>query len=94
MHAYMYMHVNVHITKTHARTIHTQARCAVMAAANPKGGRYNPTLHLHENVDLTEPILSRYVRMSCIRDIEANIHANALILTQIYPANTRHTYKI
>ena len=46
-----------------------QARCAVMAAANPKGGRYNATLHLHENVDLTEPILSRFDVLRVVRDI-------------------------
>lgn len=38
------------------------------AAANPKGGRYNPTLHLHENVDLTEPILSRFDVLRVVRD--------------------------
>lgn len=45
-----------------------QARCAVMAAANPKGGRYNPSLHLHENVDLTEPILSRFDVLRVVKD--------------------------
>ena len=39
-------------------TLH--ARCAVIAAANPNGGRYNSTLPLPENVDLTYPILSRF----------------------------------
>ena len=37
-----------------------QARCAILAAANPLGGRYNSTLTFSENVDLTEPILSRF----------------------------------
>ena len=36
-----------------------QARCAVMAAANPIGGRYDTSYTFSENVDLTEPILSR-----------------------------------
>jgi DNA replication licensing factor MCM2 len=45
------------------------ARCAVMAAANPKGGRYNPSLHFNENVELTDPILSRFDILCVVRDI-------------------------
>jgi hypothetical protein len=36
-----------------------QARCSVIAAANPTQGRYDPSLTFSENVDLSEPILSR-----------------------------------
>ncbi len=36
-----------------------QARCAVIAAANPIGGRYDPSRTLAENVELSDPILSR-----------------------------------
>ena len=35
------------------------ARCAVVAAANPIGGKYDPALTFSENVDLTDPILLR-----------------------------------
>merc|ERR1712042_244350 len=38
-----------------------QARCAVVAAANPIGGRYDSSMTFSENVDLTEPILARFV---------------------------------
>ena len=45
---------------THTRAILTfQARCSVIAAANPTQGRYDPSLTFSENVDLSEPILSR-----------------------------------
>lgn len=37
-----------------------QARCSVVAAANPIRGRYDSSLALAQNVDLTEPILSRF----------------------------------
>jgi len=37
-----------------------QARCSVIAAANPVKGRYNPSLPFKDNVELTEPILSRF----------------------------------
>jgi DNA replication licensing factor MCM2 len=37
-----------------------QARCAVIAAANPVGGRYDSSRTFAENVELTEPILSRF----------------------------------
>lgn len=46
-----------------------QARCAVVAAANPEGGRYNSTLPFAQNVDLTEPILSRFDVLCVVRDV-------------------------
>uniref|UniRef100_A0A0N7ZC12 DNA replication licensing factor MCM2 n=1 Tax=Scylla olivacea TaxID=85551 RepID=A0A0N7ZC12_SCYOL len=46
-----------------------QARCAVMAAANPIGGRYDPSMTFAENVDLSEPILSRFDILCVVRDI-------------------------
>lgn len=36
------------------------SRCAVVAAANPIGGRYDASLTLAENVELTDPILQRF----------------------------------
>lgn len=45
-----------------------QARCAIIAAANPNGGRYNSNLTLPQNVDLTEPILSRFDILCVVRD--------------------------
>ncbi|KAI5363897.1 Putative mini-chromosome maintenance protein [Septoria linicola] len=46
-----------------------QARCAVVAAANPIGGRYNGTVPFSQNVELTEPILSRFDILCVVRDI-------------------------
>lgn len=46
-----------------------QARCAVIAAANPVGGRYESTLSFADNVDLTEPILSRFDVTCILRDV-------------------------
>lgn len=45
-----------------------QARCSVLAAANPIGGRYDPSMTFAENVDLTEPILSRFDILCVVRD--------------------------
>lgn len=36
-----------------------QARCSVIAAANPIGGRYDSSCTLSENVELTDPIIQR-----------------------------------
>jgi len=47
-------------------TLH--ARCAVVAAANPIGGRYNSTIPFSQNVELTEPILSRFDILCVVRD--------------------------
>ncbi|XP_054160995.1 DNA replication licensing factor mcm2-like [Oppia nitens] len=45
-----------------------QARCAVIAAANPIGGRYDIGLTFSQNVDLTEPIISRFDIICVVRD--------------------------
>ncbi|PXF40917.1 DNA replication licensing factor mcm2 [Gracilariopsis chorda] len=45
-----------------------QARCSVFAAANPVKGRYDPSLSFYDNVDLTEPILSRFDVLCVVRD--------------------------
>jgi len=45
-----------------------KARCSVLAAANPIGGRYDPSMTFSENVDLTEPILSRFDILCVVRD--------------------------
>ena len=46
-----------------------QARCAVIAAANPVRGRYNASLPFGQNVNLTEPILSRFDILCVVRDL-------------------------
>ncbi|KAI9137071.1 MCM-domain-containing protein [Paraphysoderma sedebokerense] len=45
-----------------------QARCAIIAAANPIRGRYNPQITFSQNVDLTEPILSRFDILCVVKD--------------------------
>merc|ERR1712061_353196 len=45
-----------------------KARCSVIAAANPIGGRYDPSMTFSENVDSTEPILSRFDVLCVVRD--------------------------
>ncbi|KAF6760260.1 MCM-domain-containing protein [Ephemerocybe angulata] len=45
-----------------------QARCAIIAAANPTRGRYNPTIPFSQNVELTEPILSRFDVLCVVKD--------------------------
>ncbi|KAI9787016.1 MAG: MCM DNA helicase complex subunit [Peltula sp. TS41687] len=45
-----------------------QARCSIVAAANPIGGRYNSTIPFAQNVELTEPILSRFDILCVVRD--------------------------
>ncbi|XP_057296676.1 DNA replication licensing factor mcm2-like [Hydractinia symbiolongicarpus] len=46
-----------------------QARCSIIAAANPIGGRYDSSMTFAENVDLTEPILSRFDILCVVRDV-------------------------
>lgn len=44
------------------------ARCSVIAAANPIRGRYNERENFSDNVDLTEPILSRFDILCVVKD--------------------------
>jgi DNA replication licensing factor MCM2 len=46
-----------------------QARASVIAAANPIKGRYDSSLSFAQNVDLTEPILSRFDILCVVRDL-------------------------
>ena len=46
-----------------------QARCSVLAAANPIGGRYDPSRSFSENVELSDPILSRFDVLCVVRDV-------------------------
>lgn len=44
------------------------ARCSVIAAANPIGGVYRSNQNFNDNVDLTDPILSRFDLLTVIKD--------------------------
>src|SRR5262245_13327640 len=45
-----------------------QARCAIITVANLIRGRYNPTIPFQQNVELTEPLLSRFDVLCVIQD--------------------------
>ena len=46
-----------------------QARCSVIAAANPYKGRYDNTRNFSDNVELTDPILSRFDLLCVVKDV-------------------------
>ncbi len=45
------------------------ARTTIIAAANPKGGRYNPHLYFTDNVNLPPTLISRFDIIHLMRDI-------------------------
>jgi DNA replication licensing factor MCM2 len=45
-----------------------RARCSVIAAANPIKGRYDSQLSFVDNVELSDPILSRFDIINVIKD--------------------------
>merc|ERR1711953_625042 len=45
-----------------------QARCVVIAVANPSEGRYDPQQTFSQNVNLSDPILSRFDVLCVLRD--------------------------
>ncbi|VFQ64957.1 unnamed protein product [Cuscuta campestris] len=46
-----------------------QARCSVIAAANPIGGRYDSSKNFSQNVELTDPIISRFDILCVVKDV-------------------------
>merc|ERR1711865_1195416 len=55
-----------------------QARCAVIAVANPVEGRYDSTRTFAQNVNLSDPILSRFDLLCVIRDESDTVHDECL----------------
>lgn len=47
-------------------TLH--ARCSVIAAANPVRGKYNPALSFAQNINLSDPIISRFDLLCVVKD--------------------------
>eukprot|EP00866_Antonospora_locustae_P001824 jgi/Antlo1/1824/957 len=45
------------------------ARCGVIAAANPVRGRYNTALTFSQNVNLSDPIITRFDILCVVRDV-------------------------
>lgn len=66
-----------------------QARCAVIAASNPIGGRYDPSLTFSENVNLSEPILSRFDILCVIKD-EFDPMKDQKLATFVVNSHIRH----
>ena len=51
----------------------------MIAAANPIGGRYDPSMTFADNVDLTEPILSRFDVLCVVRDTVDPVQVRNLV---------------
>jgi replicative DNA helicase Mcm len=61
-------------------TVELNSRCAVLAAANPKDGRFDPHFSaLAEQIDLDPPLLSRFDLIFLLRDQPAEAHDRATI---------------
>lgn len=73
------------------------ARCSVIAASNPIGGRYDPSMTFAENVDLSEPILSRFDIICIVKDevdpMQDRHLAKFVVNSHImhHPTNPNHT---
>eukprot|EP01137_Pigoraptor_chileana_P035579 Opistho-2@29835 len=66
-----------------------QARCSVIAAANPVKGRYDPGLTFAQNVELTEPILSRFDILCVVRDVVDPV-ADEQLASFVVGSHVRH----
>ncbi|KPJ18533.1 DNA replication licensing factor Mcm2 [Papilio machaon] len=64
-------------------------RCSIIAAANPIGGRYDPSLTFSENVNLSEPILSRFDVLCVVRD-EADPMQDTHLAKFVVSSHMRH----
>ena len=66
-----------------------QARCSVIAAANPIKGRYNSQLSFADNVDLTDPILSRFDILCVVKD-EVDINTDTALATFVINSHIKN----
>ncbi|KAJ6307769.1 hypothetical protein OIU76_017541 [Salix suchowensis] len=68
-----------------------QARCSVIAAANPVGGRYDSSKTFSQNVELTDPIVSRFDILCVVKDVAkgANIDDRSYSESQEDQASAR-----
>ncbi|EPY19449.1 minichromosome maintenance protein 2 [Strigomonas culicis] len=64
------------------------ARCCIIAAANPIGGRYDPSSSFDTNVNLTTPILSRFDLLFVVRD-EVNVELDERLASFICYSHLR-----
>jgi replicative DNA helicase Mcm len=55
-----------------------QSRCSILAAANPKGGRYDFTLDMAEQVDLSPTLLSRFDLIFLLTDSPSESNDRAI----------------
>ncbi|KAH8740212.1 DNA replication licensing factor MCM2 [Cryptosporidium ryanae] len=64
-----------------------RARCSVIAAANPIFGKYDSSLTFKDNVDLTDPIISRFDVLAVLKDevhpIKDELLANFVVQSHI-----------
>ena len=65
-----------------------QARCSVIAAANPIQGKYDSSRTFNENVNLSDPILSRFDVMCVVKD-EVDMEADHYLATFILNSHMR-----
>lgn len=65
------------------------ARCCIIAAANPVGGRYDPSTSFDANVNLTTPILSRFDLLFVVRD-EVNVELDERLASFICDSHMRN----
>lgn len=70
-----------------------QARCAVIAAANPIGGRYDSSRTFLSNVELTEPIISRFDIICVVKD-EVDPIADAALSSFVVRSHIRSHHEI
>lgn len=65
------------------------ARCCILAAANPIGGRYDSSSSFDANVNLTSPILSRFDLLFVLRD-EVNSEMDTQLASFICSSHIRN----
>ena len=61
----------------------------MIAAANPIRGRYNAALTFSQNVDLTEPILSRFDVLCVVKDV-VDPDQDERLATFVVKSHTKH----
>lgn len=77
-----------------AFSTHLNARCSVLAAANPVYGSYDDSMTAHRNIGMQDSLLSRFDCLFMVRDNATKQADKRVCINSLYPCFDWFSYQI